>query len=55
MVNILKDDVSGGVIPETRQPLSRAFGIARGMSSLWPCTPLLDAEYLQSVRTWEGH
>ena len=55
MVEILTDDASGRVIPEARQPLSHALRIARGMASMWPGTPPLVAEYLQSVCTWEDH
>ena len=54
MVKILMDDATFSVIPETRQPLSRALRIARGIASMWPGTLPLVAEYLLSVCTWEG-
>ena len=54
MVEILTDGATGAVIPEARQSLSRALRIARGMSSMWPDSPPLVAEYLQSVCPWEG-
>lgn len=46
MVEILKDDASGCVIPEARQARTRTMRTAQGMCSMWPGTASLVAEYL---------
>lgn len=49
------DDASGEIVPEARQHVSHTLRMARRLASMWPGTPPLVAEYIQSVGPWDDH